>query len=400
MLSFKALSEKKTKVTLNPKLKDVMEKKGCSKCEDACGKDCKCSCHDKEMSEAKKDDSYLETDFKKRQKNNEKARKEMEKIPGQKNPHFEAKVYDPMEDDTFDHDEAEATRGQSGKNKSITVKKKTKKTTKEEIAYVSQEEVSEESNQESETETFLTFKQFTEGLTDLQRRRYLGRRPGEEKERLKRINDRKDKKAALAAMEKQYKGMKAGIYSSYEPEGEQLAEMPFQVMGSPDGKKERKIGKPVKSKKYADARAAELADTHKATGGKYRSQYVEEVELDEATRAAKEGKKDEHRVGVEIRAKQAAKSLAAKKARQAVLDAHEKKTGKKLDISKSPEGKTHAKHFGGSRQTKKVKGEKETPAETHNRRVGKNVARIVKHGYTSKEKKEVQSMAKHASRYD
>ena len=37
----------------------------------------------------KKDDSYLETDMKKRQKNNEKARKEMEKIPGQKNPHFE-----------------------------------------------------------------------------------------------------------------------------------------------------------------------------------------------------------------------------------------------------------------------------------------------------------------------
>ena len=39
--------------------------------------------------EKKKDDSYLETDMKKRQKNNEKARKEMEKIPGQKNPHFE-----------------------------------------------------------------------------------------------------------------------------------------------------------------------------------------------------------------------------------------------------------------------------------------------------------------------
>ena len=52
-------------------------------------------------------------------------------------------------------------------------------------------------------------------------------------------------------------------------------------MGSPDGGKEKKIGKPVKSRKYADARAAELADTHKATGGKYRSQYVEEIQLDE-----------------------------------------------------------------------------------------------------------------------
>ena len=42
-------------------------------------------------------------------------------------------------------------------------------------------------------------------------------------------------------------------------------------------KKEKKIGKPVKSRKYADSRAAELADTHKTTGGQYRSKYVEEV---------------------------------------------------------------------------------------------------------------------------
>ena len=39
----------------------------------------------------KKDDTYLEPDMKKRQANNEKARKEMEKVPGQKNPHFEEK---------------------------------------------------------------------------------------------------------------------------------------------------------------------------------------------------------------------------------------------------------------------------------------------------------------------
>jgi hypothetical protein len=60
-----------------------------------------------------------------------------------------------------------------------------------------------------------------------------------------------------------------------------INEMPYQVMGSPDGGKEKKIGKPVRSKKYADARASELADTHKSTGGKYRSQYVEEIEIDE-----------------------------------------------------------------------------------------------------------------------
>ena len=41
------------------------------------------------MGEAKKDDSYLETDMKKRQANNEKARKDLMKGPQMKNPHFE-----------------------------------------------------------------------------------------------------------------------------------------------------------------------------------------------------------------------------------------------------------------------------------------------------------------------
>ena len=38
----------------------------------------------------KKDNSYLEPDMKKRQANNEKARKDMDKVKGQKNPHFES----------------------------------------------------------------------------------------------------------------------------------------------------------------------------------------------------------------------------------------------------------------------------------------------------------------------
>ena len=43
-----------------------------------------------ELEEKKKDDSYLETDMKKRQANNEKARKDMEKMgTSMKNPHFE-----------------------------------------------------------------------------------------------------------------------------------------------------------------------------------------------------------------------------------------------------------------------------------------------------------------------
>ena len=66
--------------------------------------------------EKKKDDTYLEPDMKKRQANNEKARKEMEKIPGQKNPHFEEKqqgwdavnslagAYEAMYQDTVDEE--------------------------------------------------------------------------------------------------------------------------------------------------------------------------------------------------------------------------------------------------------------------------------------------------------
>ena len=170
MLSFKDLSERKTKVKINPKQSEITEKNGTCpktgesecKCEDKTpaqksvagkGKTCpKCNgkgCKDcdgkgylngesegADMSEAKKkDDSYLEVDFKKRQKNNEKARKEMDKVPSQKNPHFES---------TGDQ------------------------------AYGSQEEVSEESTEEvAETETLLTFKQYVseEGADSLKDRR-------------------------------------------------------------------------------------------------------------------------------------------------------------------------------------------------------------------------------------
>ena len=103
----------------------------------------------------------------------------------------------------------------------------------------------------------------------------------------------------------------------------------------------------------------------------------------------------------EGRAEDAKKSLDAVKKRQGVLDAHEKKTGKKLDITKTPEHKAHKKNFPGAKRTgKKVKGQKETPQETQNRRINKATERIVKKGYTSKEKKEVKAMAKHASRFD
>ncbi len=278
MLSFNAyLDEKKSQIKVNPRKADLYEKEDCG-CDDTKPKKSVCKgcmgsgqkggqtcthCEGKGyhmesegeggegaaegVAEAKKDDTYLEPDMKKRQKNNEKARKELAKGPQMKNPHFES-------------------------------------TNQEEHAYVSPEESAEEVQKEDIGESAL--------------------------------NVLKD----------------------------ELVEAAFDL--------------------YVEARRG----------------------------PAKPGKEE--------RAAKAKESLAAVKKRQAVLDKHEKKTGKKLDINKSVEGKAHKSNFPGSRQAKKVKGKKETESETQNRRVNKTTSRIVKRGYTSKEKKEVQSMAKHASRFD
>ncbi len=128
MLSFKELNEKKTKVKINPNLKDVMEKSSCDcdcdthESHDKCGDDCNCN----SVTEGKKkDDTYLETDFKKRLKNNEKARKELMKGPQMKNPHLES--------------------------------------------YDSQEEVSEESTEESTENSILTFNNYFQEATRLKK---------------------------------------------------------------------------------------------------------------------------------------------------------------------------------------------------------------------------------------
>ena len=286
MLSFKELSEKKTKVTINPKLDDLKENHGedcdCMKCEKKRRGDDANDGPDvaNESAVPGKPAERLKTDrnmfsIPKDEREAAAERLKAKAAAKRKAKGMKEGYYDPMEDDTFDHDEAERTRGQSGKNKSITVKKKTKKSTKkEEVAYVSQEEVSEESDQsieKEETSSLLKFEDFGSALNDIN----------------------------------------------------------------------------------------------------------------------------------EGRAEDAKKSLDAVKKRQAVLDAHEKKTGKKLDITKTPEHKAHKQNFPGAKRTgKKVKGQKETPQETQNRRINKTTERIVKKGYTSKEKKEVKAMAKHASRFD
>ena len=190
----------------------------------------------------------------------------------------------------------------------------------------------------------------------------------------------------------------------------------------PDPEEDRKLGGPgANQRAHEDRAAASKPAAKKSDPKKLRKgeSYMDYAKRQKGYTPAKkkEGLRDKikRKLGLkkenymsfsefllsEDRAEDAKKSLDKVKARQKVLDAHEKKTGKKLDITKTPEHKDHKKNFPGAKRTgKKVKGQKETPQETQNRRINRNTARIVKRGYTSKEKKEVQSMAKHASRYD
>ena len=205
-------------------------------------------------------------------------------------------------------------------------------------------------------------------------------------------------------------------------EVEHLDEMPFQVMGSPDGGKEKKIGKPVKSKKYADARAAELADTHRATGGKYRSQYVEDVEqVDEKLNLKKADMGDVVKDFYKSDAPQF-KGKSKRKRQQMAVAAKltAERGGKKLGEERKPEVEAQGekvaeyekadkykgivarfrKENPGSRQPKKVRGAKPTEGELTQQRIRTANKRISKYGLTSREKKETQARAKYDSPRD
>ena len=190
----------------------------------------------------------------------------------------------------------------------------------------------------------------------------------------------------------------------------------------PDPDEDRKLGGPGANQRAREDRAAASKPAAKKSDPKKHRKgesYMDYAKRQKGYTPAKKkeglGSKIKRKLGLkkenymsfsefllsEDRAEDAKKSLDKVKARQKVLDAHEKKTGKKLDISKTPEHKDHKKNFPGAKRTgKKVKGQKETPAQTQDRRIRQSSSRIAKRGYTSKEKKEVQSMAKHASRYD
>jgi len=241
----------------------------------------------------------------------------------------ESKDYDPMEDDEFDHDEAEENRGVSGKNnpkggKRLYKKREVKKVNEIYLSAPSPKKEDKKDAKKKETwydrderkrqERKEEVEQIDERSVRMSRMvdRYLGRdkrKAKERKDNVGRIRKGREEIASSIARlsnspggvpasvarqaekvgvrKDHFKGAaRAALKNSFEPEGEQLQERPYQVMGyDKEGGKEKKVGKPVKSRKYADARAAELEDTHRKTGGKYRSQYVE---------AAEDRAKDEH----------------------------------------------------------------------------------------------------------
>ena len=211
--------------------------------------------------------------------------------------------YDPMDDDEFDHDEAEENRGVSGKNNPKGGKalgKKKRVVSKEEVSNWREEFIFEVDEPETDTESEKQIKEkkvknkvvinppmkeaFEEiGGTILEVVEVEEEMGGASNTQMQNVQRRQlqldRKKLEIRKKLMSQKQTSAADSTVASEEVEHINEMPYQVMGSPTGGKEKKIGKPVKSAKYADARAAELADTHKKTGGKYRSQYVEDVEV-------------------------------------------------------------------------------------------------------------------------
>ena len=166
MLSFKALSEKKTKIKINPKQSEITEKKGCNHTK----KGMECPMHGMD----KCPDTEVEEGYKGYSKGGE-VEPPKERLKTDRNMF------------NIPKDEQDAARERL-KAKAAAKRKQLKK----EEAYVSQEEVSEESTKEvAETETsLLTFGQFAEGLSI------------DDQMRISREHNRKSPEEKLAANKK------------------------------------------------------------------------------------------------------------------------------------------------------------------------------------------------------
>ena len=198
------------------------------------------------------DSSYLETDMKKRQKNNEKAIADMKKVKDDTVPRWMKEAVKGQ--DTEMRKAAAADRKAGDKKLSPSVGKANADKMQRDIKFYDK----------LTKKTKPSVVGMTHEALDP-----VGKEDGDVN------NDGKRDKTDNYLMKRRKAIGKAIATRKEEIE---LDEAPYQVMGSLDGKKEKKIGKPVKSKKYADARAAELSDTHRKTGGKFRSQYVEALD--------------------------------------------------------------------------------------------------------------------------
>jgi hypothetical protein len=193
----------------------------------------------------KKDDSYLDTDMKKRQKNNEKAIADMKKVKDDTVPRWmkEAKKLDPVgqEDADIDNDgdEDKSDKYLHKKRKAIgkAISKKNgedeeddenveegvvdnpvhaanfkKNADKMVKALQARNKKKREKTRNEEVEQIDEFK-----VTKIDKSKVV-------KDRAKNIRNIRNKKAELADLMKHYKGMKTGVYNSFEPEGEMVDE--------------------------------------------------------------------------------------------------------------------------------------------------------------------------------
>ena len=188
----------------------------------------------------KKDDSYLETDMKKRQKNNEKAIEDMKKVKDDTVPRWmkEGKIADQLRAMNAAKKKEWDEKGNKAKEDAEKALKKVKDTMDEALDPVGKEDADIDNDGDvDKSDKYLHKKRKAIGKA-------ISKKKGEDeeveqidelritkladkskvKERAKNIKSIRDKKAELAYLMKHYKGMKTGVYNSYEPEGEMVDE--------------------------------------------------------------------------------------------------------------------------------------------------------------------------------
>jgi len=203
----------------------------------------------------KKDDSYLETDMKKRQKNNEKAIADMKKVKDDTVPRWmkEGKKLDPVgqEDADIDNDgdvdksDKYLHKKRKAIGKAISKKKgedeEDDENVEEAVVVTKKKALGSRFKNEAERQAYLkkldqkskekrlnklraTVEEVeeVEQIDELRITKLADK--SKVKERAKNIKSIRDKKAELAYLMKHYKGMKTGVYNSYEPEGEMVDE--------------------------------------------------------------------------------------------------------------------------------------------------------------------------------